>query len=105
MKNLNLSPYKIFWATLEPVKGIVTKHDAIIINTLAKFHRAQKDKNISIYAPTKKDILKKINDFKLKLGKKYKVYIYTDKQFSMRNYQNDFKDILTLKQKQNVFII
>ena len=27
MRNITLSPYKIYWAELVPSKGIVTKHD------------------------------------------------------------------------------
>lgn len=99
-----LNPYIIHWATLIPAKGTVTKHDAILIDPLQRWHHLRGRKEISIHGATKESVLTKIKNIK-GLEKRYKVYVYTDKQFGMRCPDCSVESILTTKQKTESFEI
>ena len=99
-----LNPYTIYWFTLIPVNGIVPLSDQKII-TGSKFFTSKGAKMISVHSPNKEAAIFKINALFGKLSKKYRVYLYTDKQYGMRNYNSELITILTEKQKNESFII
>lgn len=104
MNRINISPYRISWITMLPLKGIVTIKDQIKIDSLNKWYYRKGAKEVSVCAGNKDKALAKIEKLKGTLTKSYAAYIYTDKQFGMRNVKNPLVSILTTKQKSEVII-
>ena len=105
---MKLCKYRIMWATLIPEYGYVTKRDAVIIDPLKKYCFFPKQKEITIHAVNKHKLMWKLNVIVGRLHKPYKVYVYTDKQYSMRkdnNIEQLINKVLTKKQINNSFYI
>jgi len=104
-----LNAYRISWASLIPEKGGVTKRDlkammkagVIIGNYFPDSH----SKEITIHSPNRRELMNKLEKLEGRLHKEYQVFIYTDKQFSLRKEGQRIEEILTTKQIQESFKI
>ena len=105
IKEIHLSPYKIYWAEFTPVKGrYVTKHDnkAISGSSLYLFPRS---KNVRRWFGSKERALEFINTFNKKLDKQYMVRLFTDKQFGMAKQETGYAIPYTKKQLAECYYI
>jgi hypothetical protein len=101
-----LSKYKIYWATLIPSFGSVTKRDAHRIDVMTKYREFRSKPEISIHGASKESVLKKIKAIENRgLFKAYKVFLYTDAQFGKWKLEEPLSAILTTKQKEESFTI
>lgn len=101
-----LNPYKITWLAFVPASGrnVVTLRDQQMINRSKCFMRKGEAVIFEHFASTSK-ASEAINRLAGKLSKKYKVYQFTDKQFSMLKFGQDFSEVLTTKQMHDACVI
>ena len=102
----NLSPYKITWVILTPIKGKATKKDLTAFFSAGVYTYCKRiDFNeVTAYFPTKEKALKTLKKVK-NLSKNYEVILITDKQIGMVNWEESFKTVATKKQLQDRFFI
>jgi len=103
MTRIVLNPYRIYWFTMIPLKGIVTKKDARIISGMR--NSFSRDSEISVHNGSKEKALQRIEALKGKLSKPYSCVLYTDKQFGMRDMRKPVSSVLTTKQLSELQII
>lgn len=112
----DLSPYKVSWLLIVPVKGKPTKKDAQTAGLIAagtKMYFSKTENVILTHQPNKEAAISKAEKLKGKLSKKYIAYVCSDKQFGLSS--KDKPDVvisslvggvkLTTKQKQDAIKI
>ena len=96
-----LNPYKILWTAFVPEFGVVTVKDQQKLGGI-------RDRGAKVYFRhhgSESILNARLERIVGKLGKPYKVYIFTDKQFGMIKESELFLDVLTEKQKEEAFYI
>ena len=103
MRNITLSPYKIYWVELVPSKGIVTKHDRRLFG---EYCLTGKESKHHKHFPSKQEALDWLANFDAtRLDKSYFCRLFTDKQFGMAKAENDFAIPFTSKQLKEVYYL
>lgn len=100
---IKLNPYRITWLAFVPKTGknVVTLKDQILIKRGKSFLRRGAEVIFQHYASPEK-ANEVINRLAGHLSKEYSVYEFTDKQYGMLKFGQDFREVLTTKQKENV---
>lgn len=106
------SSYKIQWIFLIPETGIVTKHDAKILEREPFWFRGN-SAMLMRHCPDKQranDIINLLLDAQFSLDKHYTAYIISDKQFGMIDARGGWTkdgvlDVMTTKQEQESVVI
>lgn len=107
-KQITLNPYTIHWLALVPLKGVATKADGKIASKLVSNYNSYfsvSKFSIFTHQPNKEAAIEKILKIKGKLSKKYKAYIFTDKQFGLASKDGNLNiigngNLITLTKKQ-----
>lgn len=103
MRDITLSPYKIYWVELVPSKGIVTKHDRRLFGDVLL--RGTEKKHYKHFM-NKQRALDWLSNFDAaRLDKSYSCRLFTDKQFGMAKAENDFAIPFTSKQLKEVYYL
>lgn len=104
--NVTLSSYKIYWAEFTPVIGkYITKNDIAIIQGYTDRYIGRYNTNYRKHFASKEQAQEFINNFDKKLSKRYKVRLFTDKQFGMAKPENGYAIPYTKKQLEEVYYI
>ena len=102
-KIIKLSPYKVCWIELVPIKGIVTKHDRRLFGDVLL--RGTKKKHYKRF-PSKQEALDWLANFDAtKLDKSYSCRLFTDKQFGLVKAEDNFAIPFTSKQLKVVYYL
>lgn len=103
INDIKLSPYKIYWIELVPIKGIVTKHDRRLFGEYCLIGKESKHYK---HFPSKQKALDWLANFdSAKLDKSYSCRLFTDKQFGLAKAENDFAIPFTSKQLNEVYYL
>lgn len=104
--NITLSAYKIYWAEFTPVTGkFVTKKDIAAIKGFSDRYIGRYNTYYRHHFASKERALEFIKNFDKKLSKRYKVRLFTDKQFGMAKQENGYAIPYTKKQLAEVYYI
>lgn len=103
MRNITLSPYKIYWVELVPSKGIVTKHDRRLFGDT--FLRGTEKKHYKCFWNKDKALDWLANFDATRLDKSYECRLFTDKQFGMAKAEDNFAIPFTSKQLKEVYYL
>lgn len=97
MANVTFSPYQILWLEFIPAKGIVTKHDQILLGATRIIGKSPKTYRKPV--GTREDGLAFIESLRSKqLDKHYTCRFFTDKQFGMAKESEGYAIHYTQKQ-------
>ena len=103
MRNITLSPYKIYWVELVPIKGIVTKHDRKLFGDVLL--RGTEKKHYKHF-PSKDKAIDWLSNFDAsRLNKSYECRLFTDKQFGLAKAEDNFAIPFTSKQLKEVYYL
>ena len=103
MRDITLSPYKIYWVELVPSKGIVTKHDRRLFGDVLL--RGTEKKHYKYFWNKDKALDWLANFDATRLDKSYSCRLFTDKQFGMAKAENNFAIPFTSKQLKEVYYL
>ena len=103
MRDITLSPYKIYWVELVPSKGIVTKHDRRLFGDVLL--RGTEKKHYKCFWSKDKALDWLANFDATRLDKSYSCRLFTDKQFGMAKAENNFAIPFTSKQLKEVYYL
>ena len=103
MRDITLSPYKIYWVELVPSKGIVTKHDRRLFGDVLL--RGTEKKHYKHFMNKQRALDWLANFDATRLGKSYACRLFTDKQFGMAKAENNFAIPFTRKQLKEVYYL
>ena len=104
IKRIEFSPYKIYWAEFIPTTGkYVTKQDIAALGH--KSYVGIHNKTWRKHFPSKEKAIAFITNFNGKLSKRYKVLLFTDKQFGMAKQETGYAIPYTQKQLNEPYYI
>ena len=103
-KRVEFSPYKIWWAEFIPTTGrYVTKKDIAALGH--KSYVGIRNKTWRKHFASKERAVAFLTNFNGKLSKRYKVLLFTDKQFGMAKQENGYAIPYTKKQLSEPYFI